>query len=80
VGADQAANVCERFFAMLPGGTPLSDRNARQEQLEAAEAALGQDAFDNACQVLEREFYALEGDLSDRLWAFSKRLISAARD
>jgi hypothetical protein len=27
---------------------------------------------DDACTVLEEEFYALEDDLRDRLWAFAK--------
>jgi hypothetical protein len=74
VGADQAARVCERFFAMLPGGRPIPDRNARQSQLGAAEAAAGEEAFENACQLLEEEFYALEDDLRDRLLAFSQAI------
>jgi hypothetical protein len=73
VGADRAASVCERFFAMLSGGKPLADRNARQEQLDAAGAALGDAAFEAACQALEHEFYGLEDELRDRLWAFSLR-------
>ena len=74
VGAEQAARVCERFFAMLPGGKPIPDRNARQAQLEAAEAAVGENAFENVCQLLEKEFYALEDDLRDRLLAFSQAI------
>jgi len=72
VGAGQAANVCERFFGMLPGGKPVADQNARQAQLEAAEAALGQDVFDDECQRLEQELYALEDSLRDQLFAFSE--------
>ena len=75
VGAVQAANICERFFSMLPGGAPLVDRNARQAQLEAAiVAAGGEDAFDRTCRVFEEEFYALEERLRDQLLAFSQRL------
>lgn len=69
VGADEAAAVCERFFALLPGGRPIPDRDARQAQLEAVDA-LGEDAFDQACLALEQEFYALEDDLRDRLCAY----------
>lgn len=73
LGADEAAKVCERFFSYLPGGRPLRERGARQAQLDAAVAALGEDTFDEACLVLEKEFYALEDDLRNRLLAFSQR-------
>lgn len=72
VGATQAAEVCARFFCLLPGGRPLPNRDARQAQLDAAIAALGEDAFEDACVVLEKQFHALEDDLRDRLLAFSQ--------
>ena len=65
VGADQAAKVCERFFSFLPGGRPLPEQDARQAQLDAAAAAVGEDAFEDSCLVLE-------DDLRDRLLAFSQ--------
>jgi hypothetical protein len=68
LGAGAAANVCERFFALLPGGRPAPDQNGRQAQLEAAEAQHGEDEFEDACSELERDFYALEDDLRDRLF------------
>ena len=70
VGAARAATICERFFAMLPGGKPLPDRNARQTQLEAAASAIGDDAFEDACQALEHEFYGVEDELRDQLWSY----------
>ena len=76
VGTEQAAIVCERFFAMLPGGKPLRDQAARRAQLEATEAGLGQHAFEDECQQLETEFYALEDQLRDLLFAF----IQGSRD
>ncbi len=69
LGASAVADVCERFFALLPGGRPESDRDARQSQLEAAEAQHGEKAFEDACSALEEEFYSLEDDLRDRLWS-----------
>ena len=80
VGAEQAARVCERFFCYLPGGRPLPEQNARQGQLDAAIAALGAGSFEDACLVLEKEFYALEDDLRDRLLAFSEAAERAHRD
>ena len=41
IGAEQAAAICERFFAMLPGGKPLPSRDDRQVQLDGAAASLG---------------------------------------
>jgi hypothetical protein len=70
IGAARAASVCERFFALLPGGRPLAERNARQAQLDAAVAAIGEDAFTEACGPLEEEFQALEDDLRHRLLVF----------
>ncbi len=68
IGATAAADICERFFALLPGGAPAADQAARQEQLDAAEAARGDDAFAHACFQLEEELQAVEDDLRDRLW------------
>src|SRR5687767_7987434 len=34
IGAEQAAAICERFFAMLPGGKPLGTQDERQDQLD----------------------------------------------
>lgn len=72
VGAARAANICEPFFAMLPGGRPLADRNARQTQMEAAASAIGDDAFETACQALEHEFYGVEDELQDQLWSYAR--------
>ena len=58
----------------------LSNRDARQAQLDAAIAALGKEAFEDACVLLEKEFYALEDDLRDRLLAFSQGPGSESRD
>lgn len=68
IGAEAAAGVCDRFFALLPGGRPEGDRTIRQWQLDAAAALLGEDAFEHACEALEQEFYAQEDELRDRLW------------
>lgn len=70
VGAGEAAQVCERFFSILPGGRPLPERGARQAQLDAAVSALGEDVFEDVCLVLEKEFSARADDLRDRLWAW----------
>lgn len=73
VGAEQAARVCEQLFALLPGGAPHVDREQRQVQLEAAEAALGPDEFERACGRHERAFYALEDELRDLLLRYVQR-------
>ncbi len=70
VGAEKLAGVCERFFALLPGGVPLPDQDSRQAQLDTASATLGDGAFESACALLEQEFYRLEDELRDQLWAF----------
>lgn len=79
VGAVRAASICERFFALLPDGKPLVDRNARQNQLEAAASAMGDDAFEDACQALEHEFYSVEDELRDLLFAFASSYLRAQR-
>lgn len=70
--ADVAA-VCERFFALLPGGRPADDLDARQEQLHAASDAMGDAAFDAKLHELAQQFYALEDDLGERLHAYARR-------
>lgn len=63
VGASSLAKVCERFFALLTEGTPAADQDGRQAQLDEAIERMGEDAFDDACSNLEREFYAGEDEL-----------------
>lgn len=72
VGATAAAEVCERFFAMLPGGAPARTQDERQEQLDSAAAARGEERFEEDCVDLERRFYALEDDLRVRMVEWSR--------
>lgn len=76
VGASDAAAACERFFALMPGGRPSPDRDTRQQQLDAASEAAGEDAFEDACSALEQEFYALEDDLRNRLYTHARSTLS----
>lgn len=63
VGAHSMASICERFFALLAEGSPASDQDTRQAQLDASAERMGEDAFDDACTALEEEFYAGEDTL-----------------
>jgi len=67
VGAAAAAEVCEQFYALLPGGAPARTQDERQAQLDSAAAKRGEDEFEEECQRLEQRFYALEDDLRKRL-------------
>jgi hypothetical protein len=70
VGAVEAAAICERYFALFPGGRVLPDRRARQEQLERLEDAMG-DELDDLCCDLEEQFYDLQDDLRRRMVAYA---------
>ena len=63
VGAHSMASICERFFALLAEGTPASDQETRQAQLDESAERMGEDAFEDACAALEEEFYAGEDAL-----------------
>lgn len=73
VGATDMAAVCERFFALLPGGSATGDQDARQAQLDAAAETAGEIEFDTVCSELEQQFYALEDDLYERLHAYARK-------
>ena len=70
MGARDIAEVCKKFFALLPGGKPAATDEERQEQLEAVEDAMGEEAFDEQCAKLEERLYGLNGDLYERMAAF----------
>lgn len=67
VGAVAAAEVCERFYALLPGGAPARTRDERQAQLDSVAASVGEDRFEEVSVELEQRFYALEDDLRVRM-------------
>lgn len=67
VGAEAAAEVCERFYAMLPDGAPARTQDERQAQLDAVAATLGEERFEEVSIALEQRFYALEDDLRMRM-------------
>lgn len=67
VGAEHLADVCDRFFALLPGGRPALGPHFRQVQLDEAAARLGQDQLESACDGLHAEFRAGEDELRRRL-------------
>lgn len=70
IGADELAAICERFYALLPGGRPAAFQRQRQDQLEQMMDRLGDAGFDAACRELETEFYARLDDLHLKLFAF----------
>ena len=72
IGAARAAAVCDRVFALLPGGRPGTDRDARQQQLEEADAALDADELEDTLGDLEEEFREVEDDLRTRLCAYMR--------
>lgn len=70
VGATEVANVCKELFALLPGGKPAPTQEERQDQLDAVDDAMGEDAFDERRWQLEERFYGLLDDLHERMVAF----------
>ncbi len=79
VGAPAAAEVCERFYALLPGGAPARTQDERQAQLDSAAAARGEGRFEEDCKELEQRFYALEDDLRMRMVDYSRANDLASR-
>ncbi len=63
IGAEDLASICELFFALLPEGSPASNQDLREAQLDQALERIGEDKFDNACDALEAEFYASTDEL-----------------
>ncbi|HUH04568.1 MAG TPA: DMP19 family protein [Kofleriaceae bacterium] len=70
IGAHEIAAICERFYALLPGGRPAPFQRQRQDQLEQMMDRLGDEGFDAACNELDNAFYALLDDLHLKLFAF----------
>lgn len=51
VGADSIAELCEQFYAMLPGGKPARTLDERLEQLNLAAAAIAPHDFGERCAL-----------------------------
>lgn len=80
VGAGGVAEVCERFYALLPGGAPARTQDERQAQLDAVAASLGEEQFEQVSAELEQRFHALEDDLRVRMVDYSRANGLTTRD
>jgi hypothetical protein len=65
IGAQRAADIVAKAVALIPGGPPSTDRDARERQIDGASPEVH-----SAWERLDQQFYAYPDDLTSLLYGW----------